>query len=189
LDDSGEIWNVIRGAFLGASIGIVSKAICNVIYKKPVFDGAAEAAIIGAAGGALTALFPGSSTLISVGMSAAESVSSDIENGENLTTILVNATISAGFAAATSGSGTSVFADKNIVQNSFKAIKNTFRGCHPNVKNAAKELLRSTGKAIWSEFTEGVSTGVFVNYVDKVTKCYSGMYTGSKRTSETLLSW
>jgi hypothetical protein len=134
-DKSGHFWNVIGGAAVGALIGVASQAISNLIDGKSIGDGLGKAAITGAVRGALTAAFPGASTLISVGMSATESIISDIQNGENLPTILVNATLSAGFAAVTSG-GT-VFSDKKIVTNSFKAIGKILPGNHPNVKNAA----------------------------------------------------
>ena len=179
-DMSGHFWNVIGGAAVGALIGVASQAISNLIDGKSIGDGLGKAAITGAVGGALTAAFPGASTLISVGMSATESIISDVQKGENLPTILANATLSAGFAAVTSG-GT-VFSDKKIVTNSFKAIGKILPGNHPNVKNAAKEFLKETGKAVWNEIKTGVADGLFVNYVKRGTQWLSGLYTGAKST-------
>ena len=181
-DMSGHFWNVVGGAVVGAFIGVVSQAISNFIDGKSITDGLGKAVFTGALGGGLTALCPGSSTLISVGMSAAESIISDAQKGENLPTILVNATLSAGFAAATSG-GT-VFSDKNIVSNTFKAIGKILPGNHPNVKKAAKEFLKDTGKAVWNEITTGVTDGLFVNYIKRGTQWFSGLYTGAKSTNE-----
>ena len=144
-DEDGEFWNIIGGAIVGALVGVASQAISNLIDGNPIGDGLAKAAVTGAVGGALTAAFPGANTLISAGMSAAESVISDVQNGENLPTILVNATLSAGFATATSGS--TIFGDKDIVTKSFKAVGNILPGNHPNVKKAAKKLLKKTGES------------------------------------------
>jgi len=181
-DKGGQFWNVIAGAAVGALIGVASQAICNLIDGKSIGEGLGKAAITGAIGGALTAAFPGASTLISVGMSATESIISDIQTGENLPTILANATLSAGFAAVTSG-GT-VFSDKKIVTNTFKAIGEILPGNHPNVKNAAKKFLKKTGKAVWNEIKIGVADGLFVNYVKRGTQWFSGLYTGAKSTYE-----
>ena len=184
-DISGHLWNVIGGAAVGALIGVVSQVVCNLIDGNAIGDGLGKAAITGAIGGALTAALPGFSTLISVGMSATESVISDIQNGENIPTILVNATLSAGFAAITSG-GT-VFSDKKIVSNSFKAIKKILPGNHPNVKKAAEAFLKDTGKAVWNEIKTGVADGLFVNYVKRGTQWFCGFYTGAKSTYNSLV--
>ena len=136
-DKDGEFWNIIGGAIVGALVGVASQAISNLIDGNPIGDGLAKAAVTGAVGGALTAAFPGANTLISAGMSAAESVISDVQNGENLPTILVNATLSAGFAAATSGS--TIFGDKDIVTKSFKAVGNILPGTIQMSKKVAKK--------------------------------------------------
>ena len=185
-DKDGEFWNIIGGAIVGALVGVASQAISNLIDGNPIGDGLAKAAVTGAVGGALTAAFPGANTLISAGMSAAESVISDVQNGENLPTILVNATLSAGFAAATSGS--TIFGDKDIVTKSFKAVGNILPGNHPNVKKVAKKLLKKTGKAVLNEIATGVADGVFVNYVNRGTKWVCGLYTGSRATYKALRS-
>ncbi len=180
VDNSGAFWNIIGGAIVGAVIGAASQAICNLIENKPITDGLGKAALTGAVGGALTAAFPAASTLISVGMSATESVITDIQNGENLPTIVANATLSAGFAAMTSG-GT-VFSDKQIVSKTVKAVGKILPGNHPSVKKAAKSFLKKTGKAVLGEIGSGIADGVFVYYVSKGTKWVSGMYTGAKDT-------
>ena len=181
-DTSGQIWNVVGGAVVGALIGVASKALCNVIDRKPVTDGLTQAALTGAAGGALTAMFPGASTIISVGMSATESIISDVQRGENLPTIIADATLAAGFAAITSG-GT-VFSDKNIVKNSVNAITKLFPGNHPSVKNAARTFIKETGKAVWNEIITGIADGLAVNYANEATKWFVGLYTGSNTTYE-----
>lgn len=165
-------------------IGVVSQAVCNLIDGEPIGNGLGKAAVTGAVGGALTAAFPGASMLISSGMSAAESVITDIQSGENLPTILVNATLSAGFAAVTSGK--SVFGDKDIINKTFKAVGNTLRGNHPTVKKAAKKFLKKTAKAVFDEVATGISDGIFVHYVNEGTKWVCGLYTGSKKTYDTL---
>ena len=185
-DKDGEFWNIIGGAIVGALVGVASQAISNLIDGNPIGDGLAKAAVTGAVGGALTAAFPGANTLISAGMSAAESVISDVQNGENLPTILVNATLSAGFAAATSGS--TIFGDKDIVTKSFKAVGNILPGNHPNVKKVAKKLLKKTGKSVLNVIATGVADGVFVNYVNRGTKWVCGLYTGSRATYKALRS-
>lgn len=170
-DGSGKLWNIIGGIVVGAVIGGVSQAICNYIDGKPITEGLKKSVLTGALGGGLTAALPGASTLISVGMSVAESVVSDVQNGESISTVLVNATLSAGFAAATSGN--SVFSNKKLISDSIKAIGKVLPGNHPKVKKAAAKLLKSTGKAILGEITSGVATGVFVNYVSEATKWYT----------------
>ena len=181
-DNGGELWNILGGALVGAVIGVASQAICNLIENKPVTDGLGKAALTGALGGALTAAFPGASTLINVGMSVAESVITDVQRGENVQTIVTNAALSAGFAAATSG-GT-VFGDKKIVSKTFKALGKILPGNHPGVKKTATTFLRKTGKAIVKEFGAGIADGVFVNYVHEGTKFISGFYTGSQSSCE-----
>ena len=181
-DSSGNFWNLIGGAVVGAIIGAASQAISNVIEGKPITDGLAQAAVTGAIDGVLTTAFPGSSTLISVGMSVAESVISDIQNEENLCTILVNATISAGFGAIAS-EGT-VFSDNKFISNTIGAIGKVLPGNHPSVKKAAKKVLKAAGKMIWSEISSGVTEELVVNYTKKGAKFLSGLYTGSKSTYE-----
>ncbi len=184
IDNSGAFWNIIGGAIVGAVIGAASQAICNIIEHKPITDGLGKAALTGAVGGALTAAFPGASTLISVGMSATESIVADVQSGENLPTIVANATLSAGFAAITSG-GT-VFSDKKIVSNTFSAVKKILPGNHPTVKKAARTFLKNTGKAVLNEIGSGISDGVFVNYVNEGTKWLTGLYTGAKGTKSSI---
>ena len=104
----------------------------------------------------------------------------DVKKGENIPTILVNATLSAGFAASTSGD--TVFSDKNIVKKSVKAIKDSLPGNNPNVKQAAKKFIKDTGKNVVSEIKTGIADGLFVNYVKKATQLFSGIYTNSKET-------
>ena len=179
-DDGGELWNVVAGAAVGALIGVVSQIGANLIEGESLSTGLGYAAITGAVGGGLAAAFPGASTLISATMSAGESIVSDIRNGENLPTVVVNATLSAGFAATTSGR--SVFNDKKIVGKSLKAFKNILPGNHPKIKTAAKRYLTKTGKAVAKEITSGVSDGLFVNYVSRGTKWCFGLYTKSRGT-------
>ena len=177
-DDGGEAPHVVAGAVVGALVGVASQAICNFIDGKAISDGMGRAALVGALGGGLTAAFPGSTTLISSGLSAAESIFSDIKNGENFATIAVNATISAGFAAATSGP--SVFSNKNIVSDTLRNLSNLQAGNHPGVKKKADKLIWKTVESVVDEFCSGVQIGVVVNYVSDATKWTYGLITGAK---------
>lgn len=184
LDNGGEFWNIVAGAVVGAVIGALSKAVCNIIENKPITEGLASAAATGALGGALTAAFPGASTIISTGMSAIESVVTDVQNGENIPTIIANATLSAGFAAVTSG-GT-IFSDRKIVSKTITAVGKILPGNHPVVKDAAKSFLKKTGKAALEEIGTGIADGVVVHFVGTGTKWVYGLYTGSKNTYQSV---
>ena len=183
-DNGGQFWNVIAGAFIGGVIGGASQAISNLIDGKPILQDIATSAVKGALGGALTAALPGASTTINVMMSVGESIESDIKNGENIQTIAVNAALSAGFAAATSN-GT-IFSNKNIMEDTFSAVKKVLPGNHPSVKRTAKKFLKNTCKALSREIKSGIADGVFVNEVRDATEWYTGLYTGSKSTYCTL---
>jgi hypothetical protein len=75
--------------------------------------------------------------------------------------------------------------DTVALGNAFKeAIGKILPGNHPNVKNAAKEFLKETGKAVWNEIKTGIADGLFVNYVKRGTQWFSGLYTGAKSTYE-----
>ena len=142
--------------------------------------------VAGAVIGGLTAAFPGSSSLISAGISAIESINSDISKGENFATIATNAVVNAGLAAATSGS--TVFSNTSIVDDTVKAIGNSFSGNNPTVKRFAKKFLRKTVKAICNEVKSGIAGGLLDGQISWATTVYTGMYTGSRRTGKVLLN-
>jgi hypothetical protein len=157
---------------------MASEAISNVLTGEKWYKGLGGAALSGALEGALTVAFPGASTLISVGISVAESVVQDVREGENVATIVVNAAISAGFAAIADGA--TVFDDKNIVSKSLKAVKEMLPGNHPAVKKSAKKFLTRVGKALRKEMLGGIADNLLTGYVEKGTRWYTGVYTGSK---------
>ena len=177
-DDGGEFGHIIAGAIFGGLIGAATQVVTNLIEHKDPWEGVASAAVSGAVGGALTAAFPQAHTLISAGMSAVESVVEDVKNGENVATIITNATVSAGFAVATSGE--SIFGNKKIVKDTFSAVGKVTGGNHPAVKKAAKQFLRKTGKALAKEVLSGFSEGLVVHYVSTGTKWVASLFTSAQ---------
>lgn len=177
---------------MGAAIGAVSQIACNIIDnalvdlgikdddegKKSVFDGVTKAVVVGFVGGAATALFPAANSIISATMSAAESLYSDWKDGESVGTMIVNATLSAGFGAVTSGEP--VFSDAKIISKTVNAVAKSVSGNHPVVKKTAKTFLKGTFKAIRNEFCEGIADGLFVNYINEGTKWFTNKYLGLK---------
>ena len=186
-DDGGDVWNILAGAAIGAVVGVVSQMVTNTITGKPLQNGLVKAAVTGAIGGGLTAAFPGASTLINIGVSVADSIYTDISAGENAATVVVNAALSAGFAAISSG-GT-VFSDKNLAKNTAKAVKSILPGNHPNVKKVASQFLKKTGKAIFNEVCSGVREGVSIGLARDSVKWYTGLYTDAIGTYKDIAEW
>ena len=159
-DDGGEFWHILAGAIIGGVSSLISSAITGASLSDTLISVA-----FGATSGALCAAFPGgAAAVIGAGMSAAESVVIDIKNNEDVSTIFVDAVVSAGFGAM-GGSGDSFFTNKNTYKeagNVFKVINNIGHGNHPTLKKAAKKTVKKffkkAGKAMLSETLETLVT-------------------------------
>ena len=98
---------------------------------------------------------------------------------------MLNAVVSAGFAAVTSGEG-SVFSNKTNITNFVHSIGKTFKGNHPAVKSAANNLVGKTCKAIFKEGVQEIGETAATQTSGYWVEIYGGMYTGSKQTRKKL---
>ena len=137
---------IITGAIIGGTVNFVSSFISEAIggFDENSWKKILSSTAIGFLEGGFSAAFPGAGWAISFGASVADSVASDlIEGNTNLGQIAVNALFS-GAIGAVGGSGKNPFADKSDLINDgiSKRLKLLKKGLHPNVKTAARKAGR-----------------------------------------------
>ena len=138
---------MITGALVGGFVNLVSAVVSENVFDELTWDDLGKilsSTAIGALEGGFSAAFPGAGWAISFGASVADSVASDlIEGNTNIGQIVTNALFS-GAIGAVGGSGKNPFADKSDLINDgiSKRLKLFQKGLHPNVKTAARKAGR-----------------------------------------------
>ena len=149
-DPSGEFFvsALIASAIVGGVVSLTCSVISTYIEKNGNFSEKdilkiGVSTVLGAATGALCVAFPAASVAISSISSAAESVICDAIDGENIKTILINGTISAGLGAIT-GSWGSDFVNNSVYSNALDSMTNLVKS---GINNTTKLLNKATRKA------------------------------------------
>lgn len=110
-DDSGEIWNFVVGAVVGAGFSAVTQVVSNAIADEKLSNGLISATLLGAAGGALAASGVGvvASVLGNAGISLTGSYANQAITNKSFTNVNIGAiatdTIVGGITGRIGGSG------------------------------------------------------------------------------------
>ena len=164
-DNGGDFWHIAIGAVVGAVAGFASSVITDFIKGEEIDLGAAAiSAGIGAIEGGLSAAgVPiGAVVGVSAGLSAAESVYSDVKenicaDGDNsVGDIIAHATINAGVSALfTAAGGQSNGREISRMYKAARSAKNSLKasGLHPTVKKSFNKAI-STYSQEFRKFTK-----------------------------------
>jgi hypothetical protein len=158
-DEEGKWWNVVVGAFVGGVINLVSAVVSEVIEGDWELKDIGQILIstaFGAAEGALTAICPSVSSLISFTTNALDSYICDRMDGVSVDRACVNAFFS-GAIGAVGGAGGGDFSKGYSLMNDAFAARKSFRkgGLHPNVTKAAKNSFKKANKHVRKTYISG----------------------------------
>lgn len=152
-DPDGEFWHIVIGAGIGFLSGFINSVALDMIKGKDIdLTSALISGGIGAIEGGLSAAGAPLGVLIAVnaGLSAAESVYSDITGNEEKTTgeIVANALFNAGLSALFTLAGGSSSEMNDLYKDAKKVLPQLAKGMHPDVKRGARKTVAKYTKAL-----------------------------------------
>ena len=162
-DDSGEWWNVIAGAAIGASVNFITS------FASAIWDGEIEdeefwqivvSTLIGGLEGAAMSIIPSASTYIGAFSGVAESVINDCMAHKDWKRVIANAFVS-GFMGAAGGVGGSDFAKGGKILNDAMDSRKMLKlgNLHPNQKKVANKSIKSAKNYLKKSMTGSLSAG------------------------------
>jgi hypothetical protein len=184
-DPSGNIIisAIVVSAVVGAVASFVSSAATQAIFNNGDVDfrEAFISAGFGAVSGALTVLCPAGAVVISAGMNALESLTTDIykitikEETVDLQTIITNMTVSAAFGAGT-GSWGNNFVNNTKYSEAISAIPNWVNHASKGKHKLAVNAMRTAGKDFVGNVGSSLFEGVSVSMLNEGTSLFFDMY-------------
>ena len=165
-DHGGDIWNVIAGAVVGAAVSFVTAVVPEIVKKMadPEYEidwvGVGISTVFGAVEGALTALCPGASALISAISGAAETGITGWRSGQSFRDTAIDMVWSGALGAATGSWGSNFKKGGSVMNNYADAIVNRIKKATPTAKRTLGRAARKAWRQVGGEFGSGIVSSV-----------------------------